>query len=76
MTDNSSPKFSKLLWLLFMLALMTIYILVVSRLIDALFSGNIVMEMICYVIAGIVWIFPAKKIMFKINRTDTDENND
>ena len=55
---------------------MTIYILVVSRLIDALFSGNIVMEMICYVIAGIVWIFPAKKIMFKINRTDTDENND
>lgn len=73
MSDTSPPKFSKLLWLLLMLAIMTLYILLVSRLIDALFSGNIVMEMICYLIAGIIWIFPAKKIMFKINRTDLDD---
>ncbi|MDG1707647.1 MAG: DUF2842 domain-containing protein [Emcibacteraceae bacterium] len=72
MTDSPPPKISKLLWLLLMLAIMTVYILVMARLIDALFSGNIVMEIICYLIAGILWIFPAKKIMFKINRTDRD----
>ncbi|MDG1858891.1 MAG: DUF2842 domain-containing protein [Emcibacteraceae bacterium] len=73
MADNAPPKLSKLLWLMLMLAIMTLYILVVARLIDALFSGNIVMEIICYLIAGIIWIFPAKKIMFKINRTDRDD---
>lgn len=72
MSDNPPPKISKLLWLLLMLALMTIYILVVTRLIDAFFSGNIFIEMLCYIVAGIIWIFPAKKIMFKINRTDTN----
>ena len=58
-----------------MLALMTIYILLVARLIDAFFSGNVIIEMICYIIAGIVWIFPAIKIMFKINRTDTNNGD-
>lgn len=53
-----------------MLLLMVIYILLITRLIDAFFSGNIIVELICYLIAGIVWIFPAKWIMFKINRTD------
>ena len=75
MSDNPPPKISKLLWLLLMLALMTIYILVITRLIDAFFSGNIIVEMICYIVAGIVWIFPAKKIMFKINGTITDNGD-
>jgi len=75
MSDSPPPKFSKLLWLLLMLALMTIYILVVTRLIDAFFSSNIIIEMICYIVAGIVWIFPAKKIMFKINGTITDNGD-
>lgn len=70
MEEQSSPKVSKLLWLLLMLALMTIYILVISRLIDAFFSSNIILELICYLIAGIIWIFPAKWVMFKINRSD------
>lgn len=52
---------------MFMIALMTIYLLVISRLIDAFFSSNIVIELICYLVAGIVWIFPAKWLMFKIN---------
>ena len=50
-----------------MLGLMTLYILVISRLIDAFFSSNIALELICYLMAGIVWIFPAKWIMFRIN---------
>lgn len=75
MSENPPPKISKLLWLLLMLTLMTIYILVVARLIDAFFSGNIIIEMICYIVAGIVWIFPAKKIMFKINGTITDNGD-
>lgn len=70
MEEKSSPKVSKLLWLLLMLALMTVYILVISRLIDAFFSSNIILELICYLIAGIIWIFPAKWVMFKINRSD------
>ena len=70
MSDQSSPKIGKLLWLLFMIGIMVIYLLVVSRLIDAFFSGNIIMEMICYIAAGIIWIFPAKWLMFKVNRTD------
>jgi len=57
-----------------MLAVMTLYILVITRLIDALFSENIAMEIICYFIAGIIWIFPAKWIMFKINGTDQSGN--
>lgn len=56
--------------MLFMIVIMALYLLVISRLIDALFSGNIILELICYLIAGIVWIFPAKWIMFKINKTD------
>ena len=76
MSDNPPPQISKLLWLLLMLAIMTIYILLVARLIDAFFSGNIIIELICYILAGIIWIFPAKKIMYKINRTDTNEATD
>ncbi|MCP5381501.1 MAG: DUF2842 domain-containing protein [Kordiimonadaceae bacterium] len=70
MSEKSSPKFSKLLWLLLMIAAMTIYILVISRLINAFFSGHIILELIGYLIAGIIWIFPAKSIMYKINRTN------
>lgn len=70
MSSPSYPKISKLIWLLVVLAIMTLYILVITRLIDAFFVGNIMLEIICYFIAGIVWIFPAKWIMFKINRTD------
>ncbi len=72
MSEEEKPKVSKLLWLLVMTIAMIIYILFVTRLIDALFSGNIIMELICYVIAGIIWIYPAKWVMFKINRTDTE----
>ncbi|MCC3861330.1 DUF2842 domain-containing protein [Pseudemcibacter aquimaris] len=75
MNENPPPKISKLLWLLLMLAVMTIYILLVARLIDALFAGNIIMELISYILAGIIWVFPAKKIMFIINRTDTDNGD-
>ena len=74
MPETSSPKFSKLLWLLLMIAAMTIYILVVSRLIDAFFAGHIILELIGYLIAGIIWIFPAKSIMFKINSTNIPGN--
>lgn len=70
MSNRSTPKIKKLPWLLFMIGIMVLYILVASRLIDAFFSGNIALELICYFIAGIIWIFPAKWIMFKINRTD------
>ncbi|MBL4601226.1 MAG: DUF2842 domain-containing protein [Emcibacteraceae bacterium] len=74
MSQPSSPKFSKLLWLLFIIGVMVLYLLLISRLIDAFFSGNIILELICYFVAGIVWIFPAKWIMFKINRTDQPGN--
>jgi hypothetical protein len=74
MSKGTSPKISKLLWLLFMIAMMVIYLLIISRLIDAFFAGNIVLEIISYSIAGIVWIFPAKWIMFKINGTDQPGN--
>lgn len=70
MSSPSYPKISKLIWLLIMIAIMVLYLLVVSRLIDALFTDNIVAQIICYSIAGIIWIFPAKWIMFKINGTD------
>jgi hypothetical protein len=64
-----APKISKLFWLLFMIAIMVLYILVITRLINDFFSGNIILELLCYFIAGIIWIFPAKWIMFKINTT-------
>lgn len=70
MSEQPPPKIGKLFWLLFMIGIMIIYILVITRLIDAFFGGNIVMEMICYIVAGIIWIFPAKWLMFKVNRTD------
>lgn len=70
--DNPPPKISKLLWLLLMLALMTIYILLAARLIDALFSENIIMQLISYILAGVIWVYPAKKIMYFVNRTDTE----
>ncbi|MEZ5758471.1 MAG: DUF2842 domain-containing protein [Emcibacteraceae bacterium] len=69
MSEKSSPKFSKLLWLMLMIAAMVIYILIISRLIDAFFSGHIMLELIGYMVAGIIWIFPAKPIMYKINST-------
>ncbi len=72
--EPTAPKISKLLWLLLLMALMMIYILLVARLIDAFFSGNILLEMISYVVAGIIWIFPAKWVMFKLNRTDQTGN--
>jgi len=74
MSEPSAPKFSKLLWLLFMIIIMVLYLLFISRLIDAFFAGNIMLELICYLIAGIIWIFPAKWIMFKINGTDQPGN--
>jgi len=70
MSSPPAPKINKLLWLFFMIFIMVLYLLVISRLIDAFFSGNIMIELLCYLIAGIVWIFPAKWIMFKINKTD------
>lgn len=36
-----------------------IYILLVSRLIDAYFPQHVVLEIIYYAVAGIGWIFPA-----------------
>lgn len=75
MTDTPPPKISKLLWLLLMIFLMVLYILLVSRLIDAFFAGNIMLELICYLVAGIVWIYPAKLIMFKINATHPNEKD-
>lgn len=69
MSSAPTPKISKLLWLLLMIFLMAVYLLLISRLIDAFFGGNIMLELICYLIAGIIWIFPAKWIMFKINKT-------
>lgn len=69
MSSAQTPKISKLLWLLFIMALMVVYLLLVSRLIDAFFGGNIMLELISYLVAGIIWIFPAKWIMFKINKT-------
>ncbi len=74
MSEKSTPKLGKLPWLLLMIVVMTIYILLVARLIDAFFAGNIMLELICYIIAGIIWIFPAKWVMFKINRTDQSGN--
>lgn len=74
MSEPTSPKFSKLIWLLFLILVMVIYMLLVTRLIDAFFSGNILLEMICYIVAGIIWIFPAKWVMFKLNRTDKSGN--
>lgn len=70
MSAGSAPKIKKLPWLLFMIAIMVLYILVASRLIEAFFAGNIALELISYFVAGIIWIFPAKWIMFKVNRTD------
>lgn len=70
MSAKTSPQISKLLWLLVMIGVMIIYILIIARLIDAFIPNNIVFELISYFIAGIIWIFPAKWIMFKINRTD------
>lgn len=75
MADQPAPKISKLLWLLLMIGLMVVYLLLISRLIDALFSGNIILEVICYLVAGIIWIFPAKWVMFKINATDNTGEN-
>ena len=75
MSEQSTPQIRKLFWLLLMIVIMTIYILLVTRLIDAFFSGNIVLELICYLVAGIIWIFPAKWVMFKVNRTDQSRNN-
>ena len=64
-----SPKISKLFWLILMIIVMILYILIVTRLIDDFISGNIILELISYFIAGIIWVFPAKWIMFKINGT-------
>ena len=67
LSEPSSPKISKLLWLIFMLIVMTLYLLVVSRLIDSLFTDNRSLQFICYFVAGIIWIFPAKWVMFAVN---------
>ena len=36
-----------------------IYILLVSRLIDAYFPKHVIFEIVYYAVAGIGWIFPA-----------------
>lgn len=74
MSEPVSPKLGKLLWLLAMIAVMVIYILLITRLIDAFFSDNIILELVSYFVAGIIWIFPAKWVMFKLNRTDQTGN--
>ncbi len=74
MAEPTSPKIGTLLWLIVFIFVMSLYILLVTRLIDAFFSGNILLEMISYILAGILWIFPAKWIMFKLNRTDQTGN--
>lgn len=74
MAEPTSPKIGTLLWLIIFIIAMCLYILLVTRLIDAFFSGNILLEMISYILAGILWIFPAKWIMFKLNRTDQTGN--
>ncbi len=74
MAEPTSPKIGTLLWLIIFIVIMCVYILLVTRLIDAFFAGNILMEMISYILAGILWIFPAKWIIFKLNRTDQTGN--
>jgi hypothetical protein len=74
MAEPTSPKIGTLLWLIIFIVIMCVYILLVTRLIDAFFAGNILMEMISYILVGILWIFPAKWIIFKLNRTDQTGN--
>jgi hypothetical protein len=74
MAEPTSPKIGTLLWLIIFIFIMCVYILLVTRLIDAFFAGNILMEMISYILVGILWIFPAKWIIFKLNRTDQTGN--
>lgn len=74
MSEPTSPKIGKLFWLLLMIVVMAVYMLLITRLIDAFFSGNIILELLCYIVAGIIWIFPAKWVMFKLNRTDQNGN--
>ncbi|WP_417319363.1 DUF2842 domain-containing protein [Emcibacter sp.] len=58
----SFKKFAGIMVILFGLAL---YALLATRLIEAVFADHIVLQLICYLIAGIVWIFPAYWVLKK-----------
>lgn len=54
---------------------LSIYILLVSRLGDAIFPMHLVLEMAYYAIAGIGWIFPAMWIIRRWYKPKNTENN-
>ncbi|WP_321389133.1 DUF2842 domain-containing protein [Emcibacter sp.] len=59
------PSFKKFSGILIILIGLTLYALLVSRLIEAFFADHIVLQLICYLVAGIVWIFPAYWVLKK-----------
>lgn len=59
---------SKLFWIMIFIAALALYVLVASRLIEAFIPEHIVLELVCYIVAGIVWIIPAKGAIQRINR--------
>ncbi|MFC7049149.1 DUF2842 domain-containing protein [Emcibacter nanhaiensis] len=59
------PSFKKFAGIMAILIGLAIYALVVTRLIEAFFAEHIVLQLICYLIAGIVWIFPAYWVLKK-----------
>ncbi|WP_138379099.1 DUF2842 domain-containing protein [Luteithermobacter gelatinilyticus] len=60
------PSLKKLFGIVILMIGLSVYALLASRLIEAIFADQIVMQLICYLIAGIVWIFPAYWVL---NRT-------
>lgn len=59
------PSLKKFFGIMVILIGLTIYAIVAASLIQAFFAEHIVLQLICYMIAGIVWIFPAYWVLKK-----------
>ena len=59
--------------LIILLVGLPVYIMVCVILTNLLPRPNIILEFIIYVVLGIIWIFPFKKIVLGVGQTDPNE---
>ncbi|MDC1445264.1 DUF2842 domain-containing protein [Amylibacter sp.] len=59
--------------LIILLVGLPVYIMVCVILTNLLPRPNIILEFIIYVVLGIIWIFPFKKIFLGVGQTDPNE---
>ena len=63
MTDHEEPKLRKPLGVLLIIAIITVYVLVVAALADPVTRLPVLVQTPIWIVLGIAWIFPLKPLV-------------